>query len=376
MPRVSLLGLGSSKAAGVQLKGLGATKVLIVTDKVLSKLGVADKIKTQLEATGVQAVIFDGVEPNPTDGNVEEGVKAYQANKCNGLVSLGGGSSHDCCKGIGVVVSHGGKVGDYALFKTPITKDLPPFVAINTTAGTGAEMTAAAVIVSDRVKWFLGDSRIMAHVAINDPALHAGMPRSVTAATGMDALTHAVEAYVSLSHNPMADALALGAIVLVTKYLRPAVANGQNMEARDKMCYAEFMAGAAFNSAHLGLVHGMAHQPGARFGLPHGICNAICLPIVCEYNLIACPERFANVAKAMGEDITGLTPMEAGAKAVAAIRKLSKDVGIPSGFAELGAKESDIPILTETAMKDVDIYSNPRTVNAKDVAELFKLALG
>jgi alcohol dehydrogenase len=376
MPPISLLGVGSSKAAGLQLKSLGATNTLIVTDKVLVKLGVAGTIAAALEEAGVHAVIFDGVEPNPTEGVVAEGVKAYQENKCDSLLSLGGGSAHDSCKGIGVVVTHGGKISDYFGMNT-CKKPLPPFVAVNTTAGTGSEVTCVAVVTSvERVKCFVFDWHIMPAVAINDPVLMMGMPAGMTAATGMDALTHAIEAYVSVIHNPVSDQVALGAIELVAKYLRPAVANGQNLEARDKMAYAEFMAGMACNSALLGLVHAMAHQPGGKLNLPHGVCNAICLPIVCEFNMAACPERYADVARAMGENVVGLTPMEAAAKGVAAIRQLSKDVGIPAGLAQLGAKESDVPVLTEMAMKDVCRLTNPRAVSVKDVTELFKLALG
>jgi alcohol dehydrogenase len=376
MPSISLLGVGSSKAAGMHLKGLGASNTLIVTDKVLVKLGVVENIKALLEAAGVNAIIFDGVEPNPTEATVAQGVKVYLQNKCDALLSLGGGSAHDSCKAIGVVVSHGGKISDYA-GPNKCKKALPPFVAINTTAGSGSEVTCIAVITSqDRVKYGVVDWRLMPIVAINDPVLMASMPSGMTAATGMDALTHAVEAYVSVAHNPVSDCCALGAVELVAKYLRPAVANGQNIEARDKMSYAEFLAGMAFNSASLGLVHAMAHQPGGKLNLPHGVCNAICLPIVCEFNMIAIPERYAEVARALGEDVTGLTTMEAAGKGVAAMRQLSKDIGIPSGLAQLGAKESDVPVLAELAMKDPCIFTNPRAASAKDVVELFKLALG
>jgi alcohol dehydrogenase len=377
MPNVSLLGVGSSKAAGAQLASLGATKTLIVTDKGMNKLGVADKIKTVLEEAGLKVAIFDGSEPNPTEINVADGVKAYQQNGCDSLLSLGGGSSHDCCKGIGLLVSNGGKIGEFALGLDVAKKPLPPFVAVNTTAGTASEMTRYCVITSpEHVKYVIVDWKVMPKVAIDDPELMIGMPPAMTAATGMDALTHAIESYVSKFHNPVSDACGIGAIQLIVKYLRPAVACGDNLEAREMMAYGQYLAGMAFNSAVLGLVHSMAHSAGGMFNLPHGVCNAICLPVVCEWNLIACPERYAAIAAAMGEDITGLTPMEAGAKAVAAMRKLSQDVGIPAGFAQLGVKESDLAPLAELTMKDGSNFFTPRTPIAKDIHQLWKTALG
>jgi alcohol dehydrogenase len=377
MPPVSLMGVGSSKQAGVQAKSLGITHALVVTDEKLFKLGVADTIKNYLTEAGVKVSIFHGAEPHPTETNVADGVAAFKKNKCDGLVSLGGGSSHDCCKGVGLVVSNGGQISDYA-GADKATKPLPPYVSINTTAGTGSEMSRFAVITNPqtRVKWVICDWRITSTVAINDPVLMIGMPPGMTAATGMDALAHAVEAYVTNVTTPVTDACAIKAIELVAKYLRPAVANGQNLKARDGMAYAEFLAGMAFNSALLGYVHAIAHQPGGKFNLPHGVCNAICLPVVCEFNLIACPERFADIARAMGEDIHGLTAMEAGAKGIAAIRSLSKEVGIPSGLAFLGVKESDLPALAENAMKDLCALFNPRPARLQDVIDMYRQAMG
>ena len=376
MPPISLIGCGASKAVGDNLKVYGVKKALIVTDKGLAKIGVADTIKKYIEDAGLQAVIYDGAEPNPTDKNVADGLKAYQDNGCDAIVSLGGGSSHDCGKGVGIVATNGGKIKDFQGFDT-VKKPMPPFVAINTTAGTGSEMTPAAVITNteNHVKMVVWSINASANVAINDPELMIGMPPALTAATGMDALTHAVEAYVSLGHNPKADALALQAIKMIDKYLRKAVANGQNIEARTGMAYAEYLAGEAFSSAGLGIAHSLAHQPGSFIGLPHGVCNAIFLPLVCEFNMNACLERFADVAEAMGEDIYGLTPREAALKGIEAIRTLSADIGIPSGLAQLGMKEEDIPNMAEWAYKEVCTPTNPRITNVKDLAELYKKAM-
>jgi alcohol dehydrogenase len=376
IPNVSLMGVGSSKEAGAQAKALGATKALIVTDKVLNQLGVAARIKGQLAEAGVKAVVFDGAEPNPTDTNVHDGLKVYQQEKCDAIVSLGGGSAHDCAKGIGMVATNGGNIRDYeGINKT--AKPMPPFVAINTTAGTASEMTRFCIITntSTHVKMAIVDWRCTPNVAINDPVLMVGKPPALTAATGMDALTHAVEAYVSTAATPITDACAIKAIELIAEYLAPAVANGQNLDARDKMAYAEFLAGMAFNNASLGYVHAMAHQLGGFYNLPHGVCNAILLPAVCEFNLIAATKRLGDVAVALGENVEGLAPADAAARGIAAIRKLSKAIGIPAGLTELGVKEKDLATMAENAKKDACQLTNPRTATLQQVVEIYKAAM-
>ncbi len=261
------------------------------------------------------------------------------------IISLGGGSSHDCAKGIGIIVTNGRNIRDYEGIDKA-SKPMPPFIAINTTAGTASEMTRFCIITntSTKVKMAIVDWRVTPNVAINDPLLMMGMPPDLTAATGMDALTHAVEAYVSTIATPVTDACALQAIRLISQYLRPAVANGGDIEARDKMAYAEYLAGMAFNNASLGHVHAMAHQLGGFYGLPHGVCSAILLPHVERFNLIAKLDRFVDIAIAMGENVEGLSKRDAAEKAIEAIVKLSRDIGIPSGLKELGVKREDIPI--------------------------------
>ena len=376
IPTVSLMGVGCSKEAGEQAKALGATNLLIVTDAGLAKMGVADMIKGYIEAAGLKAVIFDGAEPNPTDTNVHDGVKAYQDNKCDGIVTLGGGSSHDCGKGVGMVIGNGGNIRDFEGVNKS-TKPMPPFLAINTTAGTASEMTRFCIITNTdtHVKMAIVDWRCTPNIAINDPVLMVGKPPALTAATGMDALTHAVEAYVSTIATPITDACAIKAIELVAQYLSPAVANGENLEARDKMAYAEYLAGMAFNNASLGYVHSMAHQLGGFYNLPHGVCNAILLPAVSQYNLIACPQRFADIAVAMGENISGLSIMEAAEKAISAIRRLSASIGIPTGLTALNVKEEDLKVMAENAKKDACQFTNPRKATLEQVIEIFKAAM-
>jgi alcohol dehydrogenase len=324
----------------------------------------------------VQVVIFDGAEPNPTDKNVHDGLKIYQTEKCDSIISLGGGSSHDCAKGIGMVATNGGHVRDLeGVNKT--TKPMPPFVAINTTAGTASEMTRFCIITNTdtKVKMAIVDWRCTPNIAINDPLLMVGMPAALTAATGMDALTHAVEAYVSTIATPITDACAIKAIELIADWLRPAVANGKNLEARDKMAYAEYLAGMAFNNASLGYVHAMAHQLGGFYNLPHGVCNAILLPAVCEFNMISNPKRFADIAVAMGECIEGLSDVDAAARGIAAIRKLSADIGIPAGLKALNVQETDLRIMAENAMKDACMLTNPRIATLECVVGIYKAAM-
>lgn len=376
IPSISRMGIGAVKEVGAKATYLGGTRALLVTDKGLSKSGMADQIKKLLEDAGVPTTIFDGAEPNPTDLNVRAGVKAYQDNKCDMIVTLGGGSSHDTGKGIGIVAGNGGDIREYAGIDT-VAKPLPPLIAINTTAGTGSEVTRFAVITNTdtHVKMIFATPRITPTIAINDPVLMVGMPPALTAATGMDALTHAVEAYVAALMNPVTDACAIAAIKLIADWLPAAVANGDNLEARDKMAYAEFLAGMAFNNAGIGIVHAMAHQPGALLNKPHGVCNAILLPHGCAFNLIAMPKRFAEIAAAMGVNTAGLTAMEAAEKCVEAIRKLSQLVGIPAGLADIGVKESDIPALSDNAIKDICCLFNPRKITIDDIRRIYKEAL-
>jgi len=378
IPAYSLMGVGCSNEVGAQAKALGATNILLVTDIVLNKLGVADKIKAQLVEAGMKVTIFDGAEPNPKDINIVAGLKIFNDNKCDGIVTLGGGSSHDCGKGIGIVATNGGKISDYNGFGL-VPKAMPPLIAVNTTAGTGSELSGGCVITNTttKVKFAIIDRHAVPAVAINDPLLMVGMPPALTAATGMDAMTHAVEGYVASLATPLSECIDLKAISLIAEYLPQAVANGQNLVARDKMAYAEYLAGSTMCNAGLGLVHGMAHQLGGHYNLPHGVCNAILLPAVCEFNMIACTQRFADIAVALGQDITGLDTVGAAEKGIAAIRKLSKNIGIPANLTELGVvKESDFEILAQNALKDVCTFFNPRPATLKEVIGIYQAAMG
>ncbi|HNW38590.1 MAG TPA: iron-containing alcohol dehydrogenase, partial [Methanosarcina vacuolata] len=281
-----------------------------------------------------------------------------------------------CAKAVGIVAYNGGRINDYE-GAGKVTKGIPPFITINTTAGTASEMTCFSIITDTerRIKMPICDPLITADVAVNDPELMVSMPPALTAATGMDALTHAVEAYVSTMATPTTDAAAIKAIELISKYLREAVAHGDDIKARDMMAHAEYLAGVAFNNAFLGYVHSMAHQLGGFYDLPHGVCNAILLPYVEMYNKQVCPERFADIAKAMGENIDGLSPEEAADKAIDAIKKLSADIGIPSGLQDLGVREKDFVLMAKNAMQDMCRLTNPRELTKEDIVEIYSKAM-
>jgi len=376
MPVVNLMGPGSVKEVGEQAKGLGAKKALIVTDAGMQKMGVADQVKDIIEASGLKVVIFAGAQPNPTDKNVADGFEIFKKDKCDLIVSLGGGSSHDCAKGIGLVAGNGGNIRDFEGVNKS-TKPMTHLIAINTTAGTASEMTRFCIITNSEthVKMAIVDWRCTPTVSINDPVLMIGMPPALTAATGMDALTHSVEAYMSTIATPVTDSAALMSMKLIGENLRQAVANGQNFEARNNMAYAQFLGGMAFNNASLGYVHAMAHQLGGFYDLPHGVCNAILLPHVERYNLNANPKRLGDIAVALGENIEGLSVRDAAEKGLDAIVQLSQDVGIPVGLKELGCKEKDFELMATNAMKDACAGTNPATVKLADVVQIFKNAM-
>ena len=360
MPSVSLMGPGCSDNLPDEIKSRWFKKALIVCGKRSAKSAEFKGITDNLAANGVEFVVYPGSQPNPTVTNVMDGVKILKDNGCDFVISYGGGSPHDCAKGIALVAANGGNIKDYEGVNVSKKPQLP-LIAINTTAGTASEMTIFAIITDEErhVKMAIVDKHVNPILAVNDPNLMVSMPASLTAATGMDALTHAIEAYVSTAATPVTDACAQKAIELIQQYLRDAVADGNNMEARDKMAYAEFLAGMAFNNASLGYVHAIAHQFGGFYNLPHGVCNAILLPAVQEFNAKVASPQLKDCAKFMGVDVSGMSDEEGAAACIAAIRKLAADVNIPKGFAELGAKEEDFDILATNALKDACGATNP-----------------
>ncbi|MDK2563528.1 iron-containing alcohol dehydrogenase [Romboutsia sedimentorum] len=377
VPSVNFMGPGCLKVVGERAKMLGGKKVLIVTDKFLKNQenGAVEQTVKYLEEAGLEIAIYDGTEPNPKDTNVAEGLKVFKEENCDMIVTVGGGSPHDCGKGIGIAATHEGDLYNYAGIET-LTNALPPILAVNTTAGTASEVTRHCVITNTKtkVKYVIVSWRNLPLVSFNDPELMVGKPAGLTAATGMDALTHAVEAYVSKDANPVTDASAIQSIKLIANNLRQAVAMGDNIEARTNMSYASLLAGMAFNNGNLGYVHAMAHQLGGLYDMPHGVANAMLLPHVCKYNVISNPQKFADIAEFMGEKIDGLSVHEAAQKAIDAMFRLSKDIGIPTSLKEKGIKEEDFEYMAEMALKDGNAFSNPRKGNEKDIVNIFKSA--
>lgn len=377
-PTVNFFGKGSVEVVGERCEILGGKKALIVTDKFLKEMenGPVTKVVNSLNKAGIDVAYFDGVEPNPKDYNIYDGLKVYQEKTCDLIVTVGGGSAHDCGKGIGIAATHDGDLyEDYAGIEK-LQNPLPPIVCVNTTAGTGSEVTRHCVITNaeKKIKYVIVSWRNTPLVSINDPQLMIEKPAGLTAATGMDALTHAVESYISLGANSVTDAMAIQAIKLISDNLRQAVAYGHNITARDNMANASLLAGMAFNNAGLGYVHAMAHQLGGLYDIPHGVANAVLLPHVLEYNMISNLDKFANIAEFMGENIDGISKREAAFKAIEAIKNLSKDVNIPSNLQALGVKSSDFELMSKLALEDGNAGSNPIQGTQNDIIQIFKAA--
>ena len=373
MPVQNIIGPGALDEA-LQIVGkMGFRKALIVTDPGLSKIGVANTVSDKLAAQGIPATVFDGAQPNPTVSNVNAGLEALKTAQADLVVSLGGGSSHDCAKGIALVAANGGKIEDYEGVDKSAKPQLP-LLAVNTTAGTASEMTRFTIITDEtrHVKMAIVDKHVTPFLSVNDSGMMEGMPAALTAATGMDALTHAVESYVSTAATPLTDACAVKAIELIARYLPTAVSEPKNQDAREKMAYAQFLAGMAFNNASLGYVHAMAHQLGGFYDLPHGVCNALLLPHVEAFNMGAASGKLNEV----GAILQANNPQLAGLDPVAAIKKLADIVGIPKSLEELGVKREDFDVLAENALKDVCGLTNPVQASHAEIVGIFAAAFG
>lgn len=377
MPSVNFFGPGVINKIGERAKMLGMKKPVIVTDKFLESLknGAVQQTLASLKAAGVDYVIYNQVEPNPKIHNIQAVKKLYQDAGADSIITVGGGSAHDTGKGAGIILTNGDDITKLAGIET-LDKALPPLIAVNTTAGTGSELTRHAVITNEKthLKFVVVSWRNIPLVSFNDPSLMLDVPKGLTAATGMDAFVQAIEPYVSVDHNPITDSQCIEAIKLIETSLREAVANGHNLEARTKMVEAEMLAGMAFNNANLGYVHAMAHQLGGQYDAPHGVCCALLLPYVEEYNIIACPERFAELAKIMGENTDGLSTRDAAELAIKAMKQMSQDVGIPKSIKEIGAKPEDFELMAENALKDGNAFSNPRKGTKEDIIKIFQAA--
>jgi len=375
MPTKLVFGEGRLKEVGEKVKSYGKKALLVTGRKAMKELGFTHQVIEYLKAEGVEAVLYDKVEPNPSKQTVNTGGKLAKGKGCDVIVALGGGSALDAAKGIAVVAKYGGDVWDY-MGEGNVPGPVLPLVGIPSTAGTGSETTPYAVITFEekKMKYFMASPYIFFKVAIVDPLVMMSVPRYITAYTGMDAFTHAAEAYTSRMAQPISDRLALQAIELAAGSLPQVVMNGDNLEARTNMALASSLAGMAIAQAGLGNAHGLGEPLGGFFETDHGAVVGLLLPHVMEYNILTNPDKFINIAKVMGEKVDGLSLRSAAMKAVEAVRNLLVDIGLPPRLRDLGVKKEVIPEMAEEVMKRNPNGESARTVGLEDVKYLFQRA--
>ena len=377
LPSTIITGAGASESVGEQAKRLDATNVLIVTDPGIAKIGYADNIAQNLHAAGISSTCFSDVTPDPTLQNVQDGLKQYRDEACDLIVSIGGGSAIDCGKGIAMKLTNAGDFVDY-MGVDKIPNPGAPLIAIPTTGGTGSEVSKVTVITdTDRnVKMMLSSACLLAHVAIVDPLLSLTTPPHLTAAVGVDALTHAIEAYISKRAQPITDALALKAIEMISGSLRQAWADGENIPARTDMMIGASIAGMAFSNASVALVHGMSRPIGAYFHVHHGLSNSVLLRDVMAFSIVGAPGRFADIARAMGEPLGGLSPMQQADAAVSAVERLVTDIQMPRlGEIDKIDREKFEEVIEQMATDAIASGSpanNPRQATTEDIVALYR----
>lgn len=374
VPSINIMGAGCLQELGPAISDLGFKKALVVTDKFLVSCGIAEKVTNILKEQNIEFVIYDEVLPNPTCEVVNNGLIELKRHECDFVVSIGGGSPQDTAKAVALLATNGGDIRTYEGVNVTKNKALP-IVAVNTTAGTSSEVTINYVITDEErhVKMVMVDKNSLVTITVNDPELMVNKPAALTAATGMDALTHAIETLVTPGAYAVTDATALDAVKIIFEYLPRAVKNGQDIEAREQMVYAIFLGGIAFSNAGLGNVHAMAHQLGGVYDLPHGVCNAMLLPHVEEVNAKHVPEKFVAIAKVLDYDVKGKSADECAAYVIERIKELSKEVGIPQTLEELGVKDIDLDLLADNAMKDICAPGNPVEFTKEQIKELFSV---
>lgn len=375
---VSYFGPGARKELPEVVNRLGLKKTLVVTDKGLVKFGVAKMVTDVLDEAGIPYEVYSEVKPNPTVTNVKQGVEAFAASGADFIVAIGGGSSMDTAKGIGIVTRNP-EFADVVSLEgcAPTKHKTVPIIALPTTAGTAAETTINYVIIDEEKhkKMVCVDPNDIPCCAIIDAELMYSLPKGTTAATGMDALTHAIEGYITKAAWELSDMFEIEAIRLISKYLRQAVFDPTNPTGRSGMALAQYVAGMAFSNVGLGVVHGMAHPMGSLFDIPHGVANALLLPTIMEYNKPVCMDKYVEIAKAMDAYKEGMTKAEAAQAACDAVRALAIEVGIPQHLSDLGITEKDIDALADQAIEDVCTPGNPRRVTRQDIVELYRKVL-
>lgn len=375
---VSYFGPGAREVLPQEISRMGYKKAFVATDKDLIKFGVADKVLKVLENAGIPYEVFSEIKPNPTVSNVKAGVEAFAKSGADFIIAIGGGSSMDTAKAVGIITNNPEFADVVSLEGVADTKKMSvPIIALPTTAGTAAEVTINYVITDEEneKKMVCVDPNDIPVMAIVDAELMYTLPRGLTAATGMDALTHAIEGLITKGAWEMSDMFELKAIEMIARYLETAVNEPQNAEARNGMAVAQYIAGMAFSNVGLGVVHGMAHPLGAIFDIPHGVANALLLPTVMEFNMPAAIDKYVQIAKAMNVYSAGMSNEEAAEAAVEAVRQLSIRVGIPQHLAELGIKAEDLDKLATAAAADVCTPGNPRFVDKEIIQRLYEKVL-
>lgn len=375
---VSYFGAGARKQLPEVLNRMNLKKALVCSDKGLIKVGTTKQVTDVLDEVGFAYDIYSEIKPNPTVTNVKQGVEAFKASGADCLIAIGGGSSMDTAKAIGIVANNP-EFADVVSLEgcAPTKHKCVPIIALPTTAGTGAEVTINYVIIDEerQAKMVCVDPNDIPAVAIVDPELMYSLPKGLTAATGMDALTHAIEGYITKGAWVMSDMYELQAIKMISENLPTAVEEPTNPVGREGMALAQYIAAQAFSNVGLGLVHGMAHPLGALFDVPHGVANALLLPTIMRFNMPCCIDKFGVIARTMGVDTTGMTPEQAAEAAVDAVQALSLRVGIPQQLSDLNIHEEDIPALAAQAIADVCTPGNPREVTLEDIVRLYKEVL-
>ena len=373
---ISYHGAGAIKEIPAELKSRGFKHAFVCSDPDLLKFGVTAKVTNLLDEAQFPYTVYSDIKPNPTIENVQNGVKAYLASGADAIVAIGGGSSMDTAKAIGIIVTNPEFADVRSLEGVAPTKNHAVFtIAVPTTAGTAAEVTINYVItdVEKKRKFVCVDTHDIPEVAVVDPDMMSTMPKGLTAATGMDALTHAIEGYITKGAWEMTDMFHLKAIELIAKHLRAAVEG--TPAGREGMALAQYVAGQGFSNVGLGIVHSMAHGLGALYDTPHGVANAIILPTVMAYNAPATGDKYRDIAKAMGVSGTEkMTIEEARAAAIEAVRKLAEDVGIPANLKGI-LKEEDVAFLSESAYADACRPGNPRETSVEEIAALYRSLL-
>lgn len=368
-----IFGSGALSEVGGSAKRLGANRIFLVSDEGVKKSGWVDECIKYLKEVGLSYYLWMDLTPNPKDYEIRKGVNEYLEEKCDAIVAIGGGSAIDAAKAVAILVSNGGNIQDYEGIDK-ISKPLPPVVAVATTAGSGAEITQFCIVTDKKrnSKMSIVSKSLIPDISISDPKMLVTKPFELTANTGMDALTHAIESYTSIAATPFTDMNAISAIQLISENLRQSTAQKENIEAKKAMAMASIKAATAFSNAILGAVHAMTHQLGGLLDMPHGAVNAILLPYVMRFNLISCVEKYADVAKAFGEKEDNLSSREMAEKAIVAVDRLAMDIGIPGNLRELGLKEEHISHLSENAVNDVCLLTNPRDASIEDIKCIFE----